>query len=125
MAPKLDWTNQNERWEQRKGTNQSKTRPSRMEVSPYSYRSPYFNLKLPLDLRTLGDHQILLDHQTPYTILSFEITLGPSHTWEKLRSEPQAAHVFFVFKKKGFFHFHFSKKKPYEKELFEKRNKMA
>ena len=73
------------------------------QVSPYSYRSPYLNLKLPLDLRTLGDHQILLDHQTPYTILSFEITLGPSHTWEKLRSEPQAAHVFFVFKKKGFF----------------------
>ena len=95
----------------RVGTTQSKTRPSRMEVSPYTYQSPHFNLKLPLDLRTLGDHQILLDHQTPYTILSFEITLGPSHTWEKLRSEPQAAHVFFVFKKKGIFSFSFFKKK--------------
>ena len=33
------------------------------------YQSPYFHLNLPLDLRTLGDYQILLDHQTPCTVI--------------------------------------------------------
>ena len=43
-----------------------KSRPSRMKVSLFGlldYLSPYFHLKLPLDLPTLGDHQILLDHK--------------------------------------------------------------
>ena len=39
---------------------QFNTRPSKKE----DYRSPYFQLKFPLDHRRLGDHQILLDHES-------------------------------------------------------------
>ena len=50
-----------------------RTRPSKMEVSPWSLGLSkyivYFHLKLPLDLRALGNYQILLDHKTPCTFI--------------------------------------------------------
>ena len=47
------------------------TRLLRMEATPFGfglldYRILYSYLKLSLDLQKLGDHQILMDYQTPY-----------------------------------------------------------